>query len=269
MRKQEEEKAPNHERWLITYSDLITLLMIFFIIMYALSQVDANKFKSLASALATTMGGSAGSGVLEGGPTVDTNSSGANLPTAQIPNQPNIPQKPIDKLQEVTKYQKVDDDTLRQQQITKQLMQVQSNLNSYIKEKGLEANLNVTLENRGLVLSIKDAILFDSGSAELTPQAFEIIKRVGSILLQLPNNISIEGHTDNLPLRSPRYKTNWELSVGRAVSVVHILIDTLHFPPGRLAIMGYGEYKPVVPNDSEEHRRINRRVDIVIMRQPR
>ncbi|GAV22529.1 OmpA/MotB family protein [Carboxydothermus pertinax] len=247
-RRPHEGKKPNHERWLITYADMITLLMVMFIVLYALSNVDANKFRALADSLSKALGGG-GIVLTNVGPDVVT---GSNASVSGSMGKSNNEQLPA-----------VDEKDLKE---TANLAIIKTKVESYIKAKGLNASVTATLEERGVVISFKDAILFKLGSAELTPKARTIVRQIGEILLPLPNYIRIEGHTDNLPIKTSKYPSNWELSTARATSVVHELIDELNFPPYRLSAIGYGEYRPKVPNNSEQNRQKNRRVDIVILK---
>ncbi|AEG15388.1 OmpA/MotB domain protein [Desulfofundulus kuznetsovii DSM 6115] len=225
------------ERWLITYADMITLLLIFFIVMYSLSQVDIKKFRMLAESLSKAMGG--GGVILENlGPSVVPGISGTE-----------------------TEAQTREDvaDQAEMENIRRELLRA-------IQRQGLGARVSATIEERGIVLSFQEEVLFKLGSAELTPRAREIIAAVAPVLLKTPNYIRIEGHTDNLPINTERFPSNWELSTARATAVVKELIRTANFPPQRLSAVGYGEYRPRVPNDSEAHRQLNRRVDMVILR---
>ncbi|MFZ5596522.1 MAG: flagellar motor protein MotB [Bacillota bacterium] len=235
MKRRKAEKKPNHERWLITYADMITLLLIFFIVMYTLSRIDVAKFQSLSASLAKAMG--AGGMIMDSpGPSVVPGISGAE--------------------QDVTTQSGEND----------QLEKVRQELENYIKEANLQAKISVVTEERGVVLSFQDEVLFTPGSAELTPKAREIIKKVGPILVKVPNYLRVEGHTDNLPINTPRYPSNWELSAARANNVLQELIKDFNIHPQRLSAVAYGEYRPVVKNDSDAHRQLNRRVNIVILR---
>jgi len=227
----------SHERWLITYADLITLLLIFFVVLYAMSKVDANKFRAIAESLTKALGGA---GMVLDYPGVTV------APGVGVTGQ--------------------DSPSIRDTQEGLILERVQSQLEQLIKEHGLQAKLSVRSEERGVVLSIQDTALFPLASAELTPEAKEIVHRVGLILLQTTNYIRIEGHTDNLPIHNARFPSNWELSVARSCSVVQQLIRDLNFPPERLSATGYGEYRPVATNDTPEGRQQNRRVDFIILR---
>ncbi|NPV72574.1 MAG: OmpA family protein [Pelotomaculum sp.] len=226
-----------HERWLLTYSDLITLLMIFFVVMYSLSSINARKFKAIAMSLANAMGG--GQSVMtEPGASLAPGVSGSSLPA-------DLGQAAAEA---------ADLESLRRE------------LQEYIEQNGLTGRVSVNLEERGLVLSFLDVALFPLGSARLTPEAQETVGKIGKILLKAPNYIRVEGHTDNLPINTREFPSNWELSVARATSVVQELIHKLNFPPERLSATGYGEFRPRMPNDSAEHRQQNRRVDLVILR---
>jgi chemotaxis protein MotB len=235
-RRKKDEKHGGMERWLITYADMITLLLIFFIVMYSLGQLDLEKFRYLSQSLSHAMGGG-GAVLISGGPSVATGKTGVR----SLPSQ-------------------------AEQQELKQLANIKEELTSYIKESNLQAKVSVTSEERGVVLSFQEEVLFVIGSAELTPKAMEIIRKVSPVLRKVSNYIRVEGHTCDLPIHNTFYHSNWELSSARATTVVEELINKQSFFPQRLAALAYGEYRPRVPNDSEIHRQMNRRVDIVILR---
>jgi len=220
------EGGPSMERWLLTYSDMITLLMIFFIMMYVISNVNMQKFQTLAITL---------NAVLKGEPTGMFQEVGPSFVAGEGAE-------------------------------AMQLAQVQKELESYLQKQGLTRQVTIREEERGLVISFQETILFPRGSADLTPEARRIIAQVGAILKELPNFIRIEGHTCNLPINTQKYPSNWELSAARATNVLRELIATSQIPPSHLSATGYGEYRPRYPNDSEQNRMMNRRVDIVILR---
>lgn len=231
-----EPERENSERWLITYSDLITLLLIFFIVLYTLSKVDAAKYQAIASSLSKSMGGS--QSIMEsGGPSMVPGADQSKEDTADL-NQ------------------------LEQQNLEKIKKQIQE----YVDSHGLSGKVTVTLEERGVVVSFQDVVLFPLGVADLSPSARVIINKIGAILHQTNNYIRVEGHTDNLPIRTSQFPSNWELSLERSASVVHQLIEHSEIPPGRLSATGYGEYRPRLPNDTEANRQKNRRVDIIVLR---
>ncbi|OIQ60767.1 OmpA/MotB family protein [Neomoorella thermoacetica] len=225
----------NHERWLLTYSDLITLLMIFFVVMYAISDTNAQKMAALANSLAQTLTGAPATGILTSGgltsivpgiaPATGQGDEGAELARAR------------------------------------------AELQQYIQQEGLESQVTLNTEERGLVVSVADAVLFPKGSADLTPEARDLLRQVGRALARLPNYLRVEGHTDNLPINTPAFPSNWELSTARATNVVKVLISEAGIKPERLSATGYGEYRPVAPNNSEADMARNRRVDIVVLKE--
>lgn len=257
-RRSRNKKGSKHdagqERWLVTYADLITLLMIFFVLMYTMSQVDAKKYEAVANSLSVVLTGEAIT-VLEGqGPSIIENLSGELLPEgpSSYPDNEAQIEEVKDLIAQFIAGQEVGTNRLGSTNSTG------SKLSEYIV---------VYEQERGLVISFKDTLLFNSGSADLTPEAGDIIKQVGVALADLPNYIRVEGHTDDLPINTARFPSNWELSVLRSSNVVHVLSEEAGIPPERLSIIGYGEYRPLVPNDNSLNRAMNRRVDIVILKQ--
>ncbi len=224
-RRSVESKGPDMGRWLLTYSDMITLLMIFFITMYVISNVNMEKFRALAENLSITLRGTP-AGLLPDG-------------AALLPGQGGE---------------------------AAQMAQIEAELKEYLEKQNLRHQVTVRQEERGLVISFQETILFAKGSATLTPEARRVISRVGNILKEVPNYIRVEGHTCDLPINTPQFPSNWELSSARATNVVRELITASGIPPERLSATGYGEYRPRYPNDTEEHRQLNRRIDILILR---
>ncbi|HZK44560.1 MAG TPA: flagellar motor protein MotB [Syntrophomonadaceae bacterium] len=257
-RSKRKQKTSSHEggqeRWLVTYADLITLLMIFFVLMYSMSQVDAQKYQAVANSLSVVLTGEAIT-VLEGqGPSIIENKSGEILPvdTGKLPDN----QTQINEVKELIA------DFIASQEAG-------AGIAGSGKDglgKNLDEHIVVYEQERGLVISFKDTLLFSSASADLAPQARSIIKQIGMSLVDLPNYIRVEGHTDNLPINTAKFPSNWELSVLRSANVVHVLTEEAGLPAERLSISGYGEYRPLVPNDNKSNQSINRRVDIVILK---
>ncbi|HBI26403.1 MAG TPA: chemotaxis protein MotB [Peptococcaceae bacterium] len=233
-RRPHDDDGQNNDRWLLTYADMITLLMIFFIMMYVISSVNAEKFQKIAAAF---------------GEAFDSETS-SSLEDITLPELPELP----------------DAEENGTGTDLSQLIQVKNELEEYLKEKKLENQVSIQMEGRGLVISLKDIVLFPSGSANLTPQAKKIIADIGVRLQSLPNYFRVEGHTDNVPINTRQYPSNWELSAARATNVVQELIVQCDIASERLSATGYGEYRPKTDNDSVEHRQMNRRVDILILR---
>ena len=138
-------------------------------------------------------------------------------------------------------------------------------LRMYFADHGLENHVTTAIDERGLVVSLKDTILFDLGSAEIKIETRNALIIIGQALNDLENHIRVEGHTDNLPIRSARFASNWELSAVRATTVVRLMSDSAGVPPEKLSAVGYGEYKPLESNSTPEGRAANRRVDIILL----
>ena len=226
---EEEEEHENHERWLLSYADFITLLMIFFIIMYAMSTIDKAKYEKLTTALNQAMG--------DGSAIADTGSKMGG----EIGNG----------LSEDAKLKKV-----------------KENLDKYLKENNLSNSVSTTIEKRGLVVSFKDSLFFDSGRAEVRPEQIDKLIKISKIINQAMGSgsyIRFEGHTDSVPVHNEVYKSNWDLSVMRASNVAQILIKKADIKPEKLSAIGYGEYRPKADNSTAEGKSTNRRVDILIM----
>jgi chemotaxis protein MotB len=230
----------NKDRWIFTYADLITMLLIFFILMYVMSRVDEKRFEALIRSVQQTVGGG-GDIVYDAGPTI-TEGTFDPMHAEDLVEQ----QKEFMEAQE--------------------LLEVKEKLEKYIAEHGLQDQITVTLEERGVVVSFMGVALFPLGSDKMFKESEEIIIEIGKILAEIDNYIRIEGHTDNLPINTPRFPSNWELSSARALAVLHKLQKESGIDPRRLSATGYGEYRPVKPNDTEETRKYNRRVDLVVLR---
>ncbi len=219
------ESTENQERWLLTYADLITLLLAFFIVMYAMSQIDAKKFDKVSQAL---------NGVLKGGSSIIDKGD-----AEQIKNLGLI---------------KLGDLNIIQKQLAKKFE---------ILGKNEEVQTEIT--ERGLVVHIMESALFEEGSADLMSRTTEILDIIYEGIKGRPNHVRIEGHTDDRTIQSLIYPSNWELSTARATSVVRYFIDNYEISADKLSALGYSEYRPIKPNNTIENRAINRRVDIVIL----
>jgi chemotaxis protein MotB len=222
-----------------TFSDMVTLLLTFFILLYSISNVDAQKFQNISSSLQAVLTGGGSPAILDGQP------SPSEFPV-------NDPAKLVEELLDNTR---VKESTLRMYEQVK----------GYIEEKGLEAEVSVSLNRSGVFVDIKEVILFEPGEASLKAGGKEILDNLEGLFLQFENEIVVEGHTDNVPMRSQTYPTNWELSAGRALAVVRYLSEVKHVPEKRLAAIGYGEYRPIISNETPANRALNRRVNLLII----
>ncbi|MBX6371445.1 MAG: flagellar motor protein MotB [Acidothermus sp.] len=256
--------GPNHERWLLTYADMITLLMVLFIVLFAISVVDKKKFAELADGLAHQFGSTpkvlpAGTGVMDGGKT-------ANHDTGQLTNNPDQPIAPISDAEQSHEQPSPAASASAAAQEKETLLDAQRRIQQALQAKGLAGEVNFRLEARGLVVSIvTDQVLFDTGKADLRPAGKQVLDAIAPVLRTLPNNFSVEGHTDNVPITGGPFASNWELSAVRATTVLRYLVSTDGLPEKRMSATGYADTRPIVPNDTPEHRQQNRRVDIVVL----
>lgn len=226
----EDEPKAGAPEWMATYGDMVTLLLCFFVLLFSFATLDVQKFKAIAQ----SMNGSLG--VLDSGMTLSMepliNSFPADSPTEE--------EEEFNKLYE--------------------------EMNEYIKENNLETSIVLMLDERGLLVRFMDNVLFDSGKADLTPKAREIINKVAEIIRQNDKNVRVEGHTDNVPIKTVRFPSNWELSTTRAVNVVKYLIEECGIEAKRMSASGYSDQHPIDDNTTQEGRQKNRRVDMVILR---
>ncbi len=220
--------------WMVTYGDMVTLVLCFFVILFSISSVNARKFELALRSMRDALG------LLTGGPKIESE--------LMIDYEPRF----------------AEDETAQRDFL--ELQQLSRRLRRYLEEAGLKDAIVTHFEERGLVVRLQENVLFDLGKAEIKQEATVILDKVGAVLLRVPNQIRVEGHTDNLPISTPRFPSNWELSTARATAVVKYLIEKSRIEPSRLSAAGYGEYRPIASNDSPEGRQLNRRVDIVIIR---
>ncbi|MFN8034884.1 MAG: flagellar motor protein MotB [Acidimicrobiia bacterium] len=260
-KKHEEEEHENHERWLVSYADMITLLAALFIVLFAMSRLDNMKFQKFAHALGASLHGTSGgpaSVVDGGGPKVG--GGGEGFFDGIAPTQPGT--NTAQTLETLKKQQQAAAQEKQTLQATK------AEIQSALQKVGLADKVEFKLDSRGLVVNIvTDDVLFDLGSATLRPEGRAVLDGLAPALGELPNQISIEGHTDNAPINTGAFPSNWELSTTRATTVLRYLTDVRGVPESRLAAAGYADQRPLEPNDTVEHRARNRRVEIVVIAQ--
>jgi chemotaxis protein MotB len=253
-RRRKHEEHGNHEAWAIPYGDLMTLLLAFFVVMYAISSVNDGKYRVLSESMVAAFRGSP--------KTVEPIQIGEKQTGAgseiemSVVQQALLDGQPRNLLQMNPGESDVSAIALR-----KMAEEVETALGSLI-----DANLIAVRRTAyGIEVDIRADILFPSGSAALSPSALPVLSQVAATLRALPNPLRVEGHTDNVPVRSGSpFPSNWELSAARAASVVHLFTDQ-GLPPGRLAVVAYGEQRPVTSNTTAEGRNANRRVLIVVL----
>ncbi len=278
-RKRRQEEHENHERWLVSYADFITLLFAFFVVMYSISSVNDGKYRVLSDTLTDAFLTSAQSlDPIQIGERVRTLEPEAGefatperekleAPKSEDKVEPveegrQAAQKDISEEQQQgagEKQQQGDGEEQKVPDAKETIASLRSTLNPFIDQK----LVNITQSDRGIEVEMKSKMLFESGSARLSRAAVQVLRNVAEILKPLPNQIRVEGHTDNVPIQTVAFPSNWELSAARAASVVH-LFTRQGVDSTRLAAIGYGEFRPVGDNGTEEGRQENRRVALIV-----
>lgn len=242
-RRKRQEEHINHERWLISYADFITLLFAFFVVMYSISSVNISKYRVLSDTLQSVFAspGSTNPVQLE---EYDTTAAPKVTPINLIelpPTPPLVSEKTIRTINDLSQQ-----------------------FNSTFAEKIESEDISIKQGNNWLELEIKSSALFYSGESRLERTAIPIIAKAAEILNTSSNPIQVEGFTDNQPISTPRFPSNWELSAARAASVVHLL-NRYGVSPTRMSAIGYGEFKPIADNATDEGRQRNRRIVLVVL----
>ncbi|MFZ4621116.1 MAG: flagellar motor protein MotB [Bacteroidota bacterium] len=221
-RRRAHREVPGQERWLLTYSDLITLLLGLFVILYAMSKIDTKKYNQWVAAFGGVFGSS------------------------QVDMKQGIGDKGlVDGMNE----------QIRVRQMLKEALEL----------TGRNEAISISIDERGVTIHIQEELLFPSGQTELKNSSLKTMDSLAHVIKRLPNDIRIEGHTDNLPIKTERFPTNWHLSVTRAMNTGFYLIDHHGLNPDKVSVVGYGDLRPMAGNETEKGRALNRRVDIVIL----
>jgi chemotaxis protein MotB len=239
-RKKKHEEHVNHERWLVSYADFITLLFAFFVTLYAISQVDAKKLGKLMESMQAAFDTKAFD---PGSPKLslsDGRSKGVQQQTLVEPISPAVTASPA-------------------------MQAIEARIRAKLTKQTAGGIVRFRKEKRGLVVSLTEAGFFEPGQAELRESSLVVLDAVAEALRTVPFELRIEGHTDNIPIKTSRFPSNWELSTARATYVLSYIIGHYDFAAPRLSLAGYAEYHPIAANDTAEGRASNRRVDLVIL----
>lgn len=268
-RKKKHEEHENHERWLVSYADFITLLFAFFVVMYAVSSVNEGKYRVLSESLVAAFRSPTKSivpiqvGQAAKSPLSDT------LDLRQVPTVIQLPNMPLPRYESDTKPEPPDskkpDDAGKAtpEQAQQALAEISDQIEQAMGEMIDKGLVSVRRSQHWVEVEINTSILFPSGSATLSRAALPILEKLADILRRFPNAIHVEGFTDNVPINNVIFPSNWELSAGRAASVVHLFTEA-GLEPERLVAIGYGEYRPAADNATADGRAKNRRVVLVI-----
>jgi chemotaxis protein MotB len=227
-KKKKAEEPENGERWLISYADFITLLFAFFVVMYSVSAVNEGKLKVLGDSISTAFN-----------PFIPFSATKIRIVANQSGTQPNEQVFDIG----ILTYRK---------------------LKEGIKDIDKDEKIRVENDARGLAIRLPDELVFESGKAEILPKFDQTLQKIAALLKEMPNHLQVEGHTDNIPIKTAAFPSNWELSTTRSVAILRSLIAA-SIDPMRLSAAGYGEFKPISTNDTPEGRAKNRRVEIIVL----
>lgn len=247
LRKRMDDDDEGHisESWLIPYADILTLLLALFIVLFASSSIDKQKYEGIMESFQyELMGSNSGSGGGSGTGTGSGSSNGASV---------------------TPKPEKKAVDSEKGNQIDPELAKLKKQIEDYIAANQLRTVVTLESTKRGVEVTLQDIVLFDSGKAELKEDSFNTLNGLLGLMKNMDNPISIEGHTDNVPIHSSLYPSNWELSAARAASVLHFF-ESNEIAASRLQFSGFGEQRPLKPNDTVENRQANRRVTIAVLK---
>ena len=232
-KKKKHEEHVNHERWLVSYADFITLLFAFFVVMYSTSSVNEGRYRAVSNSLRAALR-----------PIVSAGFTPLPFQVGKPENTPTSPEVP-----KVT------------EPIFKRINEVFSKLPG---RGSIQTQVRMTRTDRGIVLTIQDNVLFEPGTAVIHPEALPFLEALAEVLVEFGRNVEVVGHTDNVPISTAEFPTNWELSAARAVMVVRILTDLYHLDPATISAKASGEYQPVAENATKEGRAKNRRVELIV-----
>ena len=261
-RRKQHPAHENHERWLVSYADFITLLFAFFVVMFATSHADKQKQQAVAAAVKDAFENRNMASHVAGFLGQSSDNQKIHLPEAkpyagaaeptENPAQTPTHDKPPDKAAQAAMQELVPSMTF---------------LASSFQQEIEDGKLDVQMEPRGLVVSMREAAFFPPAGDRLQAEAMPILEKIAESINQLPNPVRFEGHTDGRPIRSKRFRSNWELSTARGIAMMQILTTEMGVNRSRCAVSGFADTVPIASNDTEEGRAKNRRVDIIILNQ--
>ncbi|MFC5364495.1 flagellar motor protein MotB [Peribacillus frigoritolerans] len=242
-RRKKKQRHEEHidESWLVPYADILTLLLALFIVLFASSSVDAVRFQQLSNVFNQVF--TSGTGFMD-------------FPSDSPSNEPTSPEQRTgaENLEKLGKNEQ------------EELTEVQERVNAYIEKNDLTNKLGTNLTDEGMLISIRENVLFESGVAEVRSENRKMAKEIsGLLVMDLPRNIIVSGHTDNIPIKNSKYESNWDLSVIRSVNFMKLLLENKDLDPEMFSAKGHGEFKPVASNETKKGRAKNRRVEILIV----
>ncbi|AIF43177.1 flagellar motor protein MotS [Virgibacillus sp. SK37] len=245
IKKKQNSGAP---KWMVTYSDMVTLILVFFILLFSMSQIDLVKFDAISESFRNRM-------IFDFNPSPvpmeNPTQSSSVKETGKESNEFEVPVELEEEQEEISE--------------TQSLNGLMDEIEKYLDKNELNNVISANRTERGVVLVLQEKILFDSGEAKIIDGGKPFLNKIGSLLNKMPNQVKVEGHTDSRPISNYRYPSNWELSGARASSVIRYLIDKNKFDESRFSSVGYADTRPLVPNTSSDNWKKNRRVEIVVL----
>jgi len=233
------EESRSVPPWIITFADMVTLLMVFFILLFAIGTVEQDKWRQIKESLREALGADA----------IEELGTRQGLDVIQT----QVDEQTVHAVDEVGAM------------VNREMEDIISEVEEFVFKNKLSGEVRVSSDERGAVITISDVVVFPPGSADMTSRGRKTLRQVFDVLKQFNYNVKVEGHTDNTPIHTLRYPSNWELSASRAAEVAHMLIDD-GYPPERLSVEGFAEFRPIVPNTSAQNRSRNRRIEVVYQR---
>lgn len=266
-RRELEEEHENHERWMVTYADMVTLLMVLFIVMFAMGQVDEDKYQALKQSLAAGFGQSAA--VMSGSEALlDNAGSNAAKPVAPDASDDLSPEQQA----------AVSTAVARQEQLRRQrayadaqaevdrLLEIRGRIQRVLRAEGLERDVVTGIDDRGLVVSLVSRhVVFEANLAELSPRGTQVVDTLARVLRRIPDPLQVDGHTNQVPVQPKYYATDWDLSAARSITVLRHLNERQGIRAERLTAAAFGHEKPLIDPAKPGSQRINKRVDIVVV----
>lgn len=249
--KKEPEKHANHERWLVSYADFITLLFAVFVVLYAMGQSDKKKVEEVMQAIQQSFG------MATAGATAPKVNVIASQSITVIPSlKPDIKVAPMGKARTGQAKSRAEEKDFRQ---------IKSAVEAYLVKQGAQNKVTLEITRRGLIVSLKEAGFFNSGQATIKPEAYDLINTIAEVMTQYNNPLRVEGHTDNVPISTSQFPSNWELSTARATNGLKYLLRNFDVDANKISATGFAEYRPIADNATAEGRAKNRRVDLVML----
>lgn len=249
-RRKNKKTEGGSPKWMTTFSDLMSLLLCFFVLLFSMSTVSEEHFRQVADSLRAALSGSSAEGI--------TDHSGSSIADLNL-----------EELEELAQELESEEDNEEEANIPEEVHELYQTVMDYMEEEGLESDITIYRDAEGVYIDIQEAVLFSPGSATITDSGRGTLGSLVGMFDLFDNQIVIEGFTDDVPMNNEQFPSNWELSTGRALSVLRYLSESHGLDPTRLSATGYGEYHPIVPNDSDENRALNRRVNLIIVHEER